>query len=445
MKAWNEFVTATEKKFGSATSTKWLRSLKVVRFDACNLYLEAQDSFQQLWFEEHIRPQLSNFVNNNNTPIKVHLGIHQASNAPPPKKTKPKYPGNTHAPSFTLTFPEIDPLHIFQEFIITNDNLLAGKFLTELVATHSVATTPNPVFLYGPEGSGKTHLLQACAHAFRAQNLQVVYARAELFCDHVVRAIRQGEMPAFRQIYRKADVLIVDDIHIFAKKAATQEEFFHTFNTLHTAHKLIILSSRCPPQYLEAIEPRLISRFEWGISLPLAPLVKKEIIELIERRSNLMHLPLPKLSSEFIANTFSVNPKSAMKALQALVLRTHMNKEDKTTLTIPTIKTRIADLIEQEKTEALNPEKIIKACADHHGITTEDILGKSQNRANSTPRKLAMYLCRSLLKLPYIKIGTLFSRDHSTVMSAIRDIEKQVSDDTNEMRAIVTSIGHGLM
>lgn len=461
MHTWDIFLKEQEQAFGKETVTRWLRTLRVLRFDACNLYLEGKDSFQTLWFEEHIRPKLKAFVNNNGSPIKVHLAIrgsgrsvdNKSESSKDQKATKKKKEIATS--SFTINFEELDPTHTFDEFIATNENLIVTKLQEELQTELTVARTQqlsekkpfsipkqfvNPIYIYGSHGAGKTHLLQALAQKFKNLGLQVIYARCELFTDHVVRAIRAAEMAKFREVYRRADVLIIDDVHALAKKAATQEEFFHTFNTLHTAGKQIILSADVAPQNLQAIEPRLISRFEWGISLPLFPLEKREIIELIERRSKFLNLPLHERTVEFLVEAFPSNTKAIMRALHALMLRVHLHEKApkvgaKPPITVVQAKALLGDIIEDENTKKLVPDKIVHTVAEFYGITEEDILGKSQSRDCMLPRQLSMYLCRHLLKLPYMKIGDLFTRDHSTVMSSIRGIDKQMNSDGSDLRA----------
>ncbi len=466
MYAWDTFVDEQEHKFGKETIERWLRPLKITQFDACNIYLEAKDAFQAAWFEEHIRPKLkdNDLVNNNHSPITVHLSVAGSKNRAAQKERasqKAKGKKQQEAPSFTLTFEALDPSYILDEYMVSKENLIVHKLLEEFILTLSTKklelaaasqqasfslpkNAVNPIFLYGPEGSGKTHLLQAVAHKLRSLKLQVIYARAELFTEHVVKAIRQAEMSKFREIYRKADVLIVDDVHTLAKKAATQEEFFHTFNTLHTSSKQIILSANSSPQNLQHIEPRLISRFEWGISLPLFHLEKKEVIQLLEKRAKFLNFPLHTRCAEFLAESFATNLKHAMRAKQALMLRSHVYKKnqqiEKAPLSITQVRHLLADLIEDEKSRKLTFEKIIQACAEFYGIRYEDIVGKSQSRECTDPRKLAMYLCRHLLKLPYMKIGDLFNRDHSTVMSSTGQIGRQLAADDSDVRRALSAI-----
>jgi chromosomal replication initiator protein len=459
MQAWEQFLTQIEVEYGQETTQRWLRTLKVLRYDACNIYLEAQDSFQVLWFEEHIRPKVSHLVNNNQKQIKVHLSLPElVPTAPRKRKTTSGKPASPPENTFQIYFDELDPSCSLDDFLVSEDNKVAYKVLEELcsrlvdskvqaMSSFSPKAPPvlrdflNPIYLYGQPGSGKTHLLMAVAQKLRRVGYKAVYARSELFTEHVVKAIRSGEMSHFRKTYRNADVLLIDDVQVFGKKNATQEEFFHTFNTLHTEGKQIILSSNVPPQSLQFIEPRLISRFEWGIVLPLTPPHKKDIAKILEQKALSYQYPISARTLEFLAESFATNPKSAVKALEALMLRSHLNKSgQKAHLPLNAVKGLLSDLIEKEKTKALSTTRIIESVAEHYSLPLEELVGKSQSRECVLPRQLAMYLCRELLKTPYMTIGDQFGRDHSTVMSAIRQVQKQMALPGNDLAQTSSTI-----
>lgn len=454
---WRQFVQQLESEFGSATVDRWVNTLYLVEATNSKLLIEAQDSFQALWFEEHIRPRLFQLVDSSSqSPLQVQLRV---KGAKPAKKKKIEKKPLEVANTFNLPFEDIDPTALFEQFIASEENEIILKLLNELcqvqtqkklqalaalASTHqSLPAVPNPIFLYGPSGSGKTHLLMAIAHRLRRSGINALYARAELFTEHVIRSIRAGEMSAFRSLWRKADVLLFDDIQSLAKKAATQEEFFHTFNSLHLAGKQIVITSNCLPLQLQHIEPRLVSRFEWGIVLPCVLVSKKQLSHLLEQKAHLLQFPLTPRITEFLIETFGTNPKSCVKALQALVLRLQTTSSQKSLKLIPplsSIKDILADLIEEEKQHALTGDKVIMTVAEVYGITPKDIIGKSQTKEFVVPRQIAMFLARKLLKLPYMKIGELLQRDHSTVMSAIRHIEKQISAPQSDVGSMIASI-----
>jgi chromosomal replication initiator protein len=249
MRAWEEALARLEEELGKEPVRLWLRTLTLLRFDAANLYLQAHDAFQLNWCKEHALPRLKGTLKNQNgRPIALHLSLPPA----PPKKVSPPLPSAT-----------------FETFISSpNHNEQALRLIQEIVSLQS--TLYNPLFLYGPPRSGKTHLLKAAASALAAAGAR--YFTAAEFTEGVVYSIRTGSMAPFRSECRSIRFLFFDNVDQLAGKPATQEEFFHTFNTLQMAGVPIVLAAPLPPSQLSGIEPRLISRFEWGLSVSLAPL-----------------------------------------------------------------------------------------------------------------------------------------------------------------------------
>lgn len=418
MQIWDQFLSRLEKKWGHETVNRWLRSLKVARFDAANLYLEAQDSFQISWFEEHVRSLIEKepLANNNGRCIRIHLSL--PATKKPQAKTEPSH-------SNAIQSDMLDPEMSLEHFLPSGQNAMAIQVISE------IATIPfNPIYLYGPEGSGKTHLLMAAALELKKLGKNVFYVRAEKFTEHVVQAIRLGHMQDLRKSYRSATALLVDDIHIFARKAATQEEFFHTFNDLHTRGCPILLSSRLPPSKLNEIEPRLISRFEWGIAIGLE---RQDLKQILEKKAALWKLKIDPQLIPYLLETF---PSSALLALTALTFRA----ADSARIDPDLARRLLKDLLEKEALHTWTPEKIVKAIAAQYGIPSADLLGKSQMRESVVPRQIAMYLCREKLKLPFQKIGEIFGRDHSTVMASVRLIQNRIEEKKPDILEAVAQI-----
>lgn len=442
MQAWENFLVLQERELGKATVDKWLRSFKVARFDACNLYLEPKDSFHALWFEEHMRQSVeTNLVGTHQKPIQVHLLSPKKEHSAPKSAPRPlARPIGLPTPAFDT----LDSDATLDHFVPSHENRLILKVIHEtLVALHTAESLPlfNPLFICGKSGAGKSHLLMAIASALKVYGKNVLYTRAETFTEHVVHAIRSGEMQSFRKTYRLVDALLVDDVDVFGRKAATQEEFFHTFNALQLENKQIILSSRCLPQELTHIEPRLISRFEWGIVLPLAPLSEEEVVVALRARMARAHLPLEEEVYPFLLETFSTQMKVLNRALETLLARTQLNRNlgrpPPLPLSLRTAKSYLAELIQAEEKNRLTPQKIIQAVAEQYGIHPEDILGKKQQRPYALARQLAMHLCREKLQLSYVKIGDLFShRNHSTVMTSVRQIQEGLAAPDGELAAV---------
>jgi chromosomal replication initiator protein len=432
MQLWDNFLTELEKDFGKETIDKWLRSLVVTRFDAANLHLKAHDSFQANWFEEHIKERAAlSLINSNGKPIKVKIDIDQ-------NKVDPLQETSSVAPLQFILDP-LDAYNTFENYILFEKNFLAFQIFSELVgfdpANHvynedeAVIGTYNPIFLYGQQGCGKTHLLMATALAMQKQKIEVLYVKAETFTEHMIKAMRIGQMALFRQTYRNADVLLVDNIDHFSNKTATQEEFFHTFNHYHTAGKQIILSSRFSPKKLEKIEPRLVSRFEWGICLDLEELPFEKLNLFFLKKIKQYDLCLTKDLKEYLLSSFT-KPTHMAKALEMLAYKATLSSTYKKEHVMHLEEGRqiVASLSEATNNTKLSPEGILETISEIFDLDKEEILGKSQTKEIVFPRQLSMYLLRNKLKMPYLKIGKLFSKDHSTVISSVKHITQGVKN-----------------
>lgn len=410
MQLWQNFLLLLDSKMGKKTVDIWVRPLKVIRFDACNLYLEAEDAIQSLWVEEHVLPfAAKNFINNNSHAIKIHISS-------PDQVEKEKA---TPAAEIPLSFESdhLFPHCNFDQYVPTTTNRNPTQIFMNLL--NHTEDKLNPIYIYGPSGSGKTHLLMAACAFYRQKKMKVFYVHAETFTEHTVSAIRSSNMQSFRAAYRGIDVLIIDDIGAFGRKAATQEELFHTFNTLHIGKKQIILSANVNPSLLEYIEARLISRFEWGITLPLEKPTETAILpEILAKRSAFYKITLKKQLQEYLIKNFPT-PGALSRALETLIEGNHHPHR---IIELNHAAPLLERLIDQENKNSLSPEKILESVANAFGIKKEDILSKSQSRESTLPRQIAMYLLRGQLKLPYMKIGDIFKRDHSTVMSSIKQI-----------------------
>ncbi len=432
MQAWQNFLNLLRQELGEDAVDKWLTPLEVDRFDAGNLYLKAQDAFQLTWFEEHIRPHCKKkLLNNNNHPIRVHLIV--AQDISPKDRTSPDNEKKTPFQPIFVT-DELDPLCTLDNFLCTEENKVPVELLKELVHHKISLGTFNPIYIHGAPATGKTHLLMALANAFHSQEQKVLYIRAETFTEHVVRAIRSSMMLEFRNVYRHVDLLLIDDIQILAKRGATQEELFHTFNALHTLGKQIIIAANSPAGLLNAIEPRLTSRFEWGLTLHLEKLSSLGLKTLLEQRCKALDAPLNPETISYLLKYFGSSPRSILRALEALILYVHMRHHRSCfLLSLDEVGEALRPLFEEEKKGLLDPQKIVMIVADQFGITSGELLGKSQTQSCAVPRQIAMHLCRELLGIPYLKIGAFFHRDHSTVMSSVKMIQKRLLEQDREL------------
>ena len=430
MKQWELFLQSLEKELGKANVDKWLRTLKIWKFDARNIYLESDNSFQLSWFKEYVAPKLSTFKNANSQLIKVHI-------EEPQQKKKQDIPSKEE---LSLNFKPLDPIFHLSNFYPANNNKILFRLLCDLARYETTSPnislgTLNPIYIFGPSGSGKTHLLTALAKYFIQTNKKALYVSADLFTKHVVFSMRQGYMDQFRKTYRNVDVLIIDDIHLFEKKWATQEEFFHTFNTLHTENKQIILASKEPPMQLTEIEPRLISRFEWGLSSSLEPLQKEDFIKLLQLRAKSYAITLKDSLLDFFISAFP-STQDITKAFDTLILRASTPLEEISESDVAVI---LKDLIQESSKKVITHEDIIKSVAFFYELKEEDLLERAQTKECANARQIAMYLLRSELKYPFTKIGKVFNRDHSTVISSVKKVENQKERDAS-LKASLKSI-----
>ncbi|OGN71675.1 MAG: chromosomal replication initiator protein DnaA [Chlamydiae bacterium RIFCSPLOWO2_02_FULL_49_12] len=423
MQAWDQFLNELERELGQKTVQKWLRTLKVVHFDACNLYLEAPDAFQMLWFEEHIRKKASRSLKNNNfRPIKVHLTASGSDSRIKEKRGRKVTKEIKSDEPFYIASDPLDVKSSFDTYLISEENSYPLQFLKQLTSLGRLASF-NPLYLLGEKGSGKTHLLMALCVALKEKGHAVHFVHTESFTEHFISAIRLGKMEQFRHAYRTIDVLILDDIHLLARRNATQEELFHTFNALHSRGKQIILASSLSPSQLQDIEPRLVSRFEWGLLLTLKPLSLPKRRELLSLRASNAHFPLPDEIADLLLSSFP-NVESLLVAFDALILRSE--EQQKSFQDRESAERLLKDLLAQENEKRLTPEKIIISVAHAFDLQKEELMGRAQTKECSLPRQLAMYLCRKELKRSFKEIGRIFHRDHSTVISGIRKIQKKL-------------------
>ncbi|EPP35625.1 archaeal ATPase family protein [Chlamydia ibidis] len=427
MRAWEEFLLLQEKEIGTNTVDKWLRSLKVVCFDACNLYLEAKDSFQVTWFEEHIRYKVkSSLVNNNGKLIRVHITSLD--------KTIPfyqeKHIQQEKSAYFTMNYGEVNPEMGFSSFLVTPENDLPFRILQEFTqpGDNGAGFPFNPIYIFGPEGAGKTHLIQSAVSLLRGIGGKILYVTSELFTEHLVSAIRSGEMQRFRSFYRNVDALFIEDIEVFCGKGATQEEFFHTFNSLHMEGKLIVISSAHAPRDLKAMEERLISRFEWGVTVPIHPLTKEGLRSFLSRQAEQLCVRIEDTALDFLIRSLFSNMKTLLHAMKLLSKRVAIKKLSQQLLYENDLRNLLRDVLEAADNVRLTHTGIIRAVAQYYNVSPESILGRSQSREYVLPRQVAMYLCREKLSLSYVRIGDIFSRDHSTVISSIRLVSQKIEN-----------------
>jgi len=333
----------------------------------------------------------------------------------------------------------LNPKYTYDTFVVGGNNKFAHA--ASLAVSESPGEIYNPLFLYGGVGLGKTHLMHSIAHFILQNNpsMQVLYVTSETFTNEVIDAIRNGNntaMAKFREKYRNIDVLLIDDIQFIIGKESTQEEFFHTFNALRDGKKQIIISSDKPPKEMKTLEERFRSRFEWGliadISLPdyetrMAILRKKEELDGYNVDDHII---------EYIATNIRSNIRELEGSLNKIVAYANLEKRE---VTLDLAEYVLRDIISPDEKKIVTPEMIVKTVAEHFDISTDELKGNKRNKKIVYPRQISMYLCREMLDIPLNSIAeALGKNDHTTVMHACRQIEKEINVSTDLSDTIST-------
>ncbi len=320
----------------------------------------------------------------------------------------------------------LNPKYVFETFVIGASNRFAHA--AAVAVAEAPAKAYNPLFVYGESGLGKTHLLHAIGHY--AQHLfagaRVRYVSSEEFTNDFINSLRDDKQHAFQRRYRDVDVLLVDDIQFLENKERTQEEFFHTFNTLHNASKQIVISSDRPPKQLSTLEDRLRTRFEWGLITDIQPPDLETRIAILRKKAAQDRLAAPPDVLEFIASKISTNIRELEGALIRVTAFASLNRQ---AVDLSLAEIVLKDLIPADGGNEITGATIMAATADYFGLTMEDLCGSSRSRALVTGRQIAMYLCRELTDMSLPKIGQMFGgRDHTTVIHADRKIRGQMPE-----------------
>lgn len=322
----------------------------------------------------------------------------------------------------------LNPKYLFDTFVIGASNRFAHA--AAVAVAEAPAKAYNPLFIYGESGLGKTHLLHAIGHYARSlyPGTRVRYVSSEEFTNEFINSIRDGKADAFRKRYRDMDILLVDDIQFLAQKESTQEEFFHTFNTLHNANKQIVLSSDRPPKQLVTLEDRLRNRFEWGLITDVQPPELETRIAILRKKAVQEQLNAPPEVLEFIASRISRNIRELEGALIRVTAFASLNRQP---VDLQLTEIVLKDLIPggDDSVPEISGTAIMAETAAYFGLAVDDLSGSSRSRVLVTARQIAMYLCRELTDLSLPKIGALFGgRDHTTVMHADRKIRSLMAE-----------------
>ena len=329
--------------------------------------------------------------------------------------------------------------YTFDTFVVGSNNQFA--YAASLAVAESPGTIYNPLFLYSGVGLGKTHLMHSIAHFIMKTNpsMRVLYVTSEVFTNEVIEAIRNGNnnsMRDFREKYRNIDVLLIDDVQFIIGKESTQEEFFHTFNTLYGEKKQIIISSDKPPKDMDILEDRIRSRFEWGLICDISSPNYETRMAILRKKQEMDGYTVSDDVIEYIASNIKSNIRELEGALTKIKAYSNLVKQD---VNLELAEQVLKDIISPNEKKIITPETIINMVAEQFEITPADIIGNKRSSQIVYPRQIAMYLCRTMLDIPLTQVGTYIgNRDHTTVIHGINKIQDELETSEQTQKIIAT-------
>lgn len=423
--AWQSVLGQLQMEMPRASFDTWVRDTKPVSYKDGRLTIGVRNAYARDWLESRLAATVNRLLAGIfNSTVDVHFVVH-GNEIERIADESPAFA--TEAPAQTRTEPaeayeqpyrnsNMNPRYIFDAFVVGSGNRLAHAAC--LAVAEKPARAYNPLFLYGGVGLGKTHLLHAIGNACQARGLRVLYVSSEEFTNDLITAIRTHTTQAFREKYRSMDVLLVDDIQFIAGKESTQEEFFHTFNTLHGQDKQIIISSDRPPKALVTLEERLRSRFEWGLTADIQPPDLETRLAILRTKADRTGRHVPNEVLELIAQRVQSNIRELEGALNRIIAFADLSG---THLTPDLVEVALADLLPQKRN--IPSDKILDAVAEFEGVDIKDLIGQNRSAKIARPRQIAMYLLREINETSLPQIGELLGgRDHTTVLYAIRKV-----------------------
>jgi len=440
---WSSILSEAEKRVRKQQFNTWFPNIGFLNLENNTLHLQVPNSFVRDWLQAHYAQVLKDSartVTGGN--IQIEFCLRELDDTPgilaeaPGDSVTSSQQTDAEPAASRAAQATIEPvksgmrLHVqytFENFIVGPSNNLAHA--AALAVAEEPSHAYNPLFMHGSVGLGKTHLIQAIAHALmsRAPKPKVLYMSCESFMNEFISAVRHGDIENFRLRFRQLDALLVDDIHFLGKGDRTQEEFFHTFNALYNDQKQIVLTSDSPPKEIPAIKERLVSRFKWGLVTRISPPGYEMRVAIIQKKAQLKGKLFPEDSVHYIAEQVSGNIREIEGALLKVISYAGLVNRS---ITLGLTQDALSDMIDREKT-TISIEDIQNAVIRHFKIKLSDLQIKRRSKAVAYPRQVAMYLARKLTNHSLEAIGGYFGgRDHTTVLHACNKIEKNLAHDS---------------
>ncbi|CCU79882.1 Chromosomal replication initiator protein DnaA [Halanaerobium saccharolyticum subsp. saccharolyticum DSM 6643] len=458
---WKKTLENIKEKITNPSFNTWFSETKAVMTTAENqLVLQVPNNFIQEWIESQytdlIEEILKNLTGNKwtlilLTPEEVKKFKENKKNSNDKKEEKSEITvenENTEENNVESELKQngFNPKYTFDTFVVGNSNRFAHA--ASLAVAEAPAKAYNPLFIYGDVGLGKTHLMQAIAHFILKNNpdYKVVYVSSETFTNELINSIKDDSTVDFRDKYRNIDILLVDDIQFLAGKERTQEEFFHTFNTLHESNRQLIISSDRPPKEIPTLEERLRSRFEWGLITDIQKPDLETRIAILRKKADIENLTIPNEVVIYIANKIQSNIRELEGALVKVIAYSSLVDRE---IDVDLAREALKDLVNKKKNESIevNIERIKKIITDDYNLRMEDMQSKKRTQNIAFPRQIAMYLSRELTDFSLPHIGDEFGgRDHTTVIHAHNKIQEKIeneNDFSNKIERLIDTIKHG--
>ena len=432
---WQATLGELELALSKANFTTWFKNTFILSNEEGLVIIAVPNTFTKAWLEnkyhKDIITALKNVTQNHIQSVSYKVETKKSASKKPVGAIMSKKGNATTAPEVKRTTSALNSLNIkyvFDTFVVGKGNDLAKA------ACQAVAEKPglvyNPLFLYGGSGMGKTHLMQAIGNRILSffPNKNIIYVTCEKFTNDFIQSVSKGSTEIFKNKYRSADVLLIDDIHFLASKERTQEEFFHTFNTLHNLNKQIVISSDRPPKAISALENRLVSRFEWGMIADITSPDLETRMAILSMKCKEKNYDCSPEIINYIASAIQSNVRELEGALNKLIAHHELaNKAP----SLETVKDLLSSYTKSAKKGTLTPKQIINIVASFYEISIDDLMGNSRRKELVVPRQISMYLMREEIKSSYPNIGNhLGGRDHTTAMHAYMKISREI--DGNE-------------
>jgi chromosomal replication initiator protein len=434
---WEKILKSIKRSINEQVFETWFKPMKFISFEKDILKLGVPNSFFKKWIEKrYLAVIIENVESFLNKTVLIDLVVIEDF---PSDDREAQERGAFVSPLEGV----LNPRYTFDNFVVGPSNRFAHA--ASIAVAESPAKAYNPLFIYGGVGLGKTHLMQAIGHliAYTRPTLKTTYITTEKFMNEMILSLQEKKIQNFREKYRNIDILLVDDVQFLSGKESTQEEFFHTFNTLYESNKQIVISCDRPPKDIPTLEERLISRFEWGLITDIQPPDIETRIAILKKKSELNNFEISSEIAYFIASKFTSNIRELEGALVKVIAFSKLNQLKN--LSVDLVKEILKDIITGEKKE-ISVDLIQKIVAENFNLNPSDLKAKKRTANLVFPRQLAMYLSRELTDLSLPEIGKNFGgRDHSTIIHAYNSINKKIEKDKktveilNKLREKITN------